>query len=137
MWRVFGTNELTVDPAWLLDHLHALDFEVTGQFKTDEQGWFHADLVHEDFPIEIDRFLSSEEGVRGELNSWAAWLEEHAPQHMQHLISTRQIFTVHMVDEDEELALALCRYLAKQTDGIYQVDGRGFYDAAGTLLVAE
>lgn len=137
MWRVFGINDAPIDPAWLLDHLHALDFEITGQFKTDEDGWFHADLVHDDCRIELDRFLSSEEGVRAELNTWAAWLEEHSPDHMQHLISTRQVFTVHADEADDGVSLAICQYLAKQTDGIYQVDGRGFFSADGTLIVAE
>ena len=136
MWRVFGTNDAPVDPAWLLDHLHALDFEVAGQFKTDEHGWFRADLTHDDGAIEIDRFLVAEEGVRGELNSWAAWLEEHAPEHMGHMIGTRQIFTI-LARADDELALEVCRYIAKHTDGIYQVDGAGFFTAAGILLARE
>ena len=41
----------------------------------------------------------SEEGIRAELNTWAAWLETagHNPNHswlMGHMIQTRQIFTL-------------------------------------------
>jgi hypothetical protein len=35
------------------------------------------------------------------------------------------------------LCVALSRFLAQTTQGVYQVDGEGFYDAHGTLLVGE
>ena len=31
----------------------------------------------------------------------------------------------------------VCRFLARATDGIYQIDGQGFFAADGTLLVTE
>jgi len=37
----------------------------------------------------------------------------------------------------EALCVGLCRYLAHQTAGIYQIDGNGFFADEGTLLVSE
>ena len=37
----------------------------------------------------------------------------------------------------EGLCIALCRYLARETAGIYQVDGEGFFTADGKIIVAE
>ena len=37
----------------------------------------------------------------------------------------------------EQGCLALCRHLARETEGFYQVDGVGFFAADGTLLVRE
>jgi hypothetical protein len=149
-YRVFGANDAPVDPAALLDHLHGLDYEVTGHFRGDEQGWFKADLVYPDADarLPLERFLATEEGIRAELNTWAAWLESTGDGHeparlMQHVIGTKQLFTLHCPDEDadaklvDELCVALCRYLATETAGVYQIDGRGFFVASGKLLIAE
>ena len=47
-----------------------------------------------------------------------------------------------IVEEDAEvpvddLCIALCRYVAGETAGIYQVDGEGFFTADGKMIVAE
>jgi hypothetical protein len=133
-FRVFGRSPVEPQPAALLEHLQA-----TGKFRGDDLGWFHADLVTEDGPIELDRFLASEDGIRAELRTWAAWLEtrEGHPNHgplMERMIATQQVFTLHGPAEACE---ACCRYLAGVTDGVYQVDGRGIVAADGTLLLEE
>src|SRR2546423_10637836 len=76
-YRVFGTTLSPVPPAALLEQMQRAGLAVTGHFRGDQQGWFRADLVYPvaDARIELERFLSSEEGVRAELNTWAAWLE--------------------------------------------------------------
>src|SRR5262249_43961483 len=119
-------------------------------FRGDEQGWFHADLLlpEGDAAVEVDCYLATEEGVRQELSTWAAWLETTPAGPVQdrlmlHVIGTRRAFTVHAAEDTEggpavaAVCLALCRFLAGATDGVYQADGGGFFDAAGTLLVAE
>lgn len=147
-YRVFGTTASPVAPAGLLEQMQAAGFAVTGHFRGDDQGWFRADLVYPaaDARIELERFLATEHGVRAELNTWAAWLETACPdqpQWLQHMISTTQVFTMQaLVEHDaeipvEDLCIALCRYLARETGGIYQVDGEGFFTADGTLMVAE
>jgi hypothetical protein len=140
------------NPAALLDHLRRreLDYEVIAKFSRDDEGWFRAELAIGDanLPLILERYLSKEDGIRAELNSWAAWLEtvEQNPNHgwlMQHVISTTQLFTLRgptdadSVQPTESLCLELCRFLARETAGVYQVDNHGFYGADGTLLVKE
>jgi hypothetical protein len=99
-------------------------------------------------PVHLERYLATEEGIRADLNSWAAWLEtaDYSPNHgplMQHVISTRQLFTLRRpIDHADEvlvekLCLGVCRFLSGITDGVYQVDDEGFFAADGTLLLQE
>jgi len=145
-YRVFGTTLSPVAPAALLEHMQRAGFAVTCHFRGDREGWFRADLVYPlaDARLELQRFLSTEEGVRAELNTWAGWLESvHQLDWLQHIISTSQIFTVQaVVEEDAEvpiddLCVALCRYLACETSGIFQIDGQGFFTADGKCIVRE
>jgi hypothetical protein len=148
-YRVFGTNDAAVEPARLLEEARRLEAGVTARFRGDDLGWFRADLAvpGEGVPLAVERFLSSEEGIRAELNTWAAWLEETGPgpeatRLMQHMVSTTEVFTLGPLDPDADAALdhlytGLSRFLARATAGVYQVDGRGFFAADGTLLVAE
>jgi hypothetical protein len=151
MWsRVFGTNDVPPEPAALLEHLHGVGLPVHGRFRGDDQGWFDAQLVFDEDspPLQVERYLATEEGIRADLNSWAAWLETaednpHSAELMQHVISTTQLFTLHCPEEEDDegaiepLRTALCRFLAGATGGVYQVDGQGFFAADGSLLVRE
>jgi hypothetical protein len=149
-YRVFGASNAAVEPAALLEHLRGLGFELRPLFRGDDLGWFHADLAFEEGepPIALDRYLVREEGIRGELNSWAAWLETvegnpHAPRLMEHVIRTEQLFTLEQpLAEDgdalaEDVCRAACRFLARATNGVCQEDGQGFFDENGVLLVRE
>src|SRR5438874_7384942 len=136
-FRVFGNGDAAVEPAALLEHLHGAGFPVAGHFRGDDRGWFRAELVFADDapPVVVERYFADEEGIRAELNSWAAWLEEQEdnPHHlplMERLIGTAQLFTLRQADEEaddaddrelaERLCLTCCRYLAAATDGVYQ-----------------
>jgi hypothetical protein len=141
MWyRVFGTNWNEPAPATLLAH-----WQGRGHFRGDDQGWFQATLIcdDEEEPLELQRYLATEDGIRDELNTWAAWLEaQHDSPHtgslMRHMIGTQQLFTLARPPElDGQMCEALCRFLADQTAGVYQIDGQGFFAADGTLLVKE
>jgi hypothetical protein len=148
MWyRVFGTGEEEPNPAALLERLGPA---VAVKFHGDDAGWFRAELAcHPDNgPLHLERYLASEEGIRNELNTWAAWVEATGEgpvqaRLMQHLIGTRQVFTLWRPESPAEPAAAdpicrdLCTWLARQTAGIYQVDEQGFFDAGGKLLLAE
>jgi hypothetical protein len=149
-YRVFGINEAQPEPAALLEHLHLLGLETAGHFHGDDQGWFRAELVLDEDtePILLERFWSKEDDLRAELNTWAAWLETVAdnPHHgrlMEHVIRTTQLFTldrpIDSADDShvEQLCLEICRFLARQTDGVYQIDHQGFFALDGTLLVRE
>ena len=150
--RVFGTNDVQPQPAALLEHIRGLEFgyEVQGKFTGDDDGWFRAELAiaHCELPLRLERYLATEEGIRAELNAWAAWLEtvENNPHQgwlMQHLIRTTQVFTLECPrDEDSVLPVAflgfeVCQWLARETAGVCQLDDHGFFDANGTLLVPE
>jgi hypothetical protein len=137
-------------PADLLAYLHELSGEARGAFQGDDQGWFRGevDLGAGRPPIRLERYLAAEEGIRHELNAWAAWVETFENHHahdflMQHLTATTQIFTLQSAPGGEsassidELEVGLCRFLARGTGGVYQVDGQGFYGADGELLLAE
>ena len=93
-------------------------------------------------PLTLERYRADEEGIRAELNSWAAFLETCAGPHhillMERAIQTRQLFTLHDPTGDADRAcVALCQRLAAVTAGFYQIDGFGFFDADGTPLVEE
>jgi hypothetical protein len=153
-FRVFGRNDVQPAPAALLEWLHGQGVEVTGNFRGDDLGWFQAELLVDPdaAPLRLDRYLAKEDDIRGELNTWAAWLESagDSPTHlrlMQHVVGTMQLFTLHQpIEEAEEIAdeplvetlcIGLCQFLARATDGVYQADHQGFFAADGTVLVPE
>ena len=94
-------------------------------------------------PLALECFSADEDGIRAELDSWAAFLETgdgpHAVPLMERAIQTRILFTLHDPTEDEfeRDCVALCRQIAHVTAGFYQIDDIGFFDADGTLLVNE
>jgi hypothetical protein len=145
-WRVFGLNDTTPDLTSLLEHLHAQGLPAVGHFRGDDLGWTGGELTLPDSPtpIQLERYLTDEDDLRDELNTWAAWLEtqDHEPGHralMQHAIGTRQLVTLRPSDAAalDRLCAEVCRHLARQTDGVYQADGRGFFAADGTPLLSE
>jgi hypothetical protein len=149
-YRVFGASAVPPDADALLQHLQNLGLAVTGRFEGDEHGWFRAELfsaeMHE--PIELERYLATEEGIRDELNAWAAWVEATGDSSthvrlMQHAVSTAQLLTLECPGDAphqgtlDRVCLAACQFLARQTAGVYQVDGQGLFAADATLLVPE
>lgn len=152
MWyRIFGLSEPEVPAETILEHLHEHGFTVRGEFRRDERGWGAVQFTFPESagsPIVMQRYLSDEEGVRNELNTWAAWLETatYNPNHadlMTHAIQTRQLITIrrpidHADDSRlEAFCLELSQFLARQTNGIFQIDDQGFFAASGELLLEE
>ncbi len=146
-YRIFGRSRNPIEPAMVRDFLQTLNVSASVEFEPDSGEWISADIRVGDQTIEIERFLAEEEGIRNELNSWAAFLEScdsspgTAPL-LEHIIQTSQLFTLSQPVGSMDPALAdscrgLVRFLARSTDGIYQVDEEGFYNAEGQLLVAE
>jgi hypothetical protein len=142
LYRVFGGSSEMPAPAAILSFLTGRFASVSGEFATDASGWYQAELFVDGVRLQLERYLAEEEGIRAELNSWAAWLEtrEDAPGHvrlMERMIQTAQLFTLHGGEGPEQVCIDLCRFLAGVTAGVYQIDGRGFFAADGSLLVAE
>ena len=151
MWyRVFGLNESEPQPTALAEHLHALGLAVEPHFKGDDLGWTSGELrlPTSGTPVFLQRYLASEDDIRDDLNAYAAELEtcDYSPNNgrlMQHAIQTRQLITLRKpIDAADEVTLErvleeACRFLATATDGVYQIDGRGWFSATGELLLQE
>jgi hypothetical protein len=151
MWyRVFGTKPDSPDAGDLLAHLNAEGLPVSGSFRGDDLGLSGGELVlpGEGAPIFLERYLTDADEMRDVLNTWAAWLEtqEHEPNHetlMRHVVASAQLVTLrkplsHADDVTlDRLCESACRFLAAGCDGVYQIDGQGFFAADGTLLLRE
>src|SRR5262245_13844880 len=151
MWyRVFGRNEVEPSPVKLAEHLHALGVPVEPHFKGDDLGWTTGELrlPGGGTPVFLERYLAGADDIRDDLNAFAAELEtcDYSPNHgtlMQHAIQTKQLITLRKpLDWADEVALEKlleesCRFLAASTDGVYQIDGRGWFAAGGELLLQE
>lgn len=142
-YRVFGLRDTTPDLAALLERLHAAGMPAVAHFRGDDLGWTGGDLVLDDRSVAVERYLTKEDDLRDELNTWAGWLETRAdqPRHgelMQQVIGTKQLVTLRSADAAlDRLCDETCRWLAGQTDGVYQVDGRGFLAADGSMLLPD
>ena len=146
MWlRVFGATDEVPDQAALVACLAGASLT----FAADETGWYGVEIVRgQGSPVTVERFVAEEDGFRAELNAWAAYLEtlDYSPHHVELMgraIQTRQLITIRKpIDHADEagidrLCAGLARRLAEMTGGFYQIDGKGFFDAKGELLVAE
>ncbi len=150
MWlRVFGALETLPEPDALTHTVMEISPAVQTRFEPGEHGWQRAEIQLPDgTTLYLDRFRREEEGVRGELQAWAAYLEtrDDSPNNqllMQHVISTAQVFALRWLEESpdvarhEPIAIAMCQHLAATTDGVYQVEGTGFFAPDGSLLLDE
>lgn len=150
MWyRVFCRSEAEVKPAELLAQLQQPGRLVTGDFRGDDLGWTTAEFsLGAGSPVYAERYLTGEDDLREDLNTWAAWLEaqDHEPNHarlMEHVVQSRQLVTIRKpVDHAnesavEDLCRGLCRALAAAAGGVYQVEGDGWFSADGQRLLTE
>jgi hypothetical protein len=150
MWyRVFGLDPAAASPAGLAEHLHAAGVPVVPHFKGDDLGWTSGELrLPVGSPVLLARYLTKEDDLRDDLNAHAAELEtmDYSPNSgplMQRVIQTQQLITLRKpVDAADEVLLdkvldAAMLFLASATDGVYQIDGRGWFAASGELLVQE
>jgi hypothetical protein len=150
MWyRVFGATETEPTPAALAESLHAAGLVVEPHFKGDDLGWTSGELrLSGGMPVLLERFLASTDDIRDELNAFAAELEtcDYSPNHrplMERAIQTKQLFVIRSPLDTpnevvaEQVLTHTCRFLAAQTNGVYQVDGRGWFAADGELLLQE
>jgi hypothetical protein len=150
MWyRVFGSTPHDPAPAALAAHLHALGLAVQPHFKGDDLGWTEGELrFAAGSPVLLARYLTKEDDLRDDLNAYAAELETmtYSPNSaplMERVIQVQQLVTLRKPIDvpDEVLAERVmeesARFLATATAGVYQIDGRGWFSAAGELLVQE
>ncbi len=144
-FRVFMLQEDGPEPSSFMESLQLILPEVTGKFRADEDGWFQLILSHSSFgELSIDHFLSSEKGVRAEINTWAAWLEsKQRLDLMERIIQVKQILSFEVTPELEEngtdpsLFKKLSLTLASISQGFVHIDGIGFIEADGSLLIED
>jgi hypothetical protein len=145
MWyRVFASNPDEPNPVRMVEYLHSLGHSFTPHFTGDDLGWTTARL---DFaygtPLAVNRYLTKADDLRNDLNAYAAELEtqEDKPNSvvlMEKVIQTQQLFTFENTGGQlEAICDDLARWLANQTAGIVQIDGRGWLDSQGDLLLRE
>ncbi len=149
-YRVFGTTEAQVAPSQLVEYLHAQGLPVEPHFKGDDLGWTRGELIlpggHS--PIMLERYLTDEDDIRDDLNAFAALVETYtyspnATLLMERIITTQQLIVFRRpIDHANESRLdatlqATVQFLAQQTEGVYQIDGAGWYSADGAILITE
>lgn len=151
MWyRVFGRSSEEVTPAALASHLHGAGLAVEPHFKGDDLGWVSGELrlPGQTTPVRIDRYLTSTDDIRDDLNAHAAILEtcDDSPNSgplMERVIQTQQLILLRKpsdaIDEVvlEKVLIESCGFLAARLDGVYQIDGQGWFSAEGERLVEE
>ncbi len=151
MWlRVFAPTTNNVPPASLAAALASAGIPVTPHFKGDDLGWTTGELhlPKGGTPLLLARYLTKEDDLRDDLNAHAAELETmtyspNAVPMMETVIRTQQMVTVRKpLDYPDETVLesaceTVARYLASATGGVYQIDGRGWFNSSGERLVEE
>jgi len=150
MWqRVFGRSDSGLTPAQIAEGLASAGHACAPHFKGDDLGWTSGELHFPNgSPILLARYLTKPDDLRADLNAFAAELETmtysaEAPALMERVIQTKQMVTLRKpFDHGDEVKLdAACehlmRSLAKASDGVYQIDGKGWFNADGVLLVQE
>jgi hypothetical protein len=150
MWyRVFCRTDAGWTPEDLLARVQQPRRQVTANFRGDDLGWTAAEFaIGPGSPVYAERYLTGEDDLRDDLNTWAAWLEtqDHEPNYrrlMEHVIQSKQLVTIRKpVDHPNESAVqdlcrGLCQYVAAAADGVYQVEGDGWFAADGQRLLTE
>jgi hypothetical protein len=143
LFGVFATSGEALPAEAVAEQCQRLAPQLRCAFHGDDRGWHRVEFLAPDGaePAELDQYWATEDGIRQELNLWAAWLERfesnpHSAPLMLRVIQAAQMFCLNAAAPDG-VWLELCRWLAWRTDGVYQVDGSGIFAADGTLLVAE
>ncbi len=150
MWqRVFGRSDSGLTPAQIAEGLATAGHACVPHFKGDALGWTSGELhFPTGSPILLARYLTKPDDLRADLNAFAAELETmtyspNAPDLMERVIQTRQMVTLRKpFDHSDESKLdAICEFLVRSlaiaSDGVYQIDGKGWFTATGELLVQE
>jgi len=147
--RVFGRSDSGLTPGRIAEGLAAAGHICVPHFKGDDLGWTSGELHFAlGSPILLARYLTKPDDLRADLNAFAAELETmtyspNAAGLMERVIQTRQMVTLRKpFDHADEVELeAVCEFLMRSlaiaSDGLYQIDGRGWFTATGELLVQE
>src|SRR5262245_4396418 len=128
-YRIFGTTAAVPPPAVLLERCRAASGRpLEADFPGAESEWFHGVVGDGQSVVVLDRWLADEDGIRAELNSWAAAVEswegnaDYGPL-MERIIQSRQfVLLAHQGPAaPEPWPLELARLLAERSGGFYHV----------------
>lgn len=140
MWtRVFLRSSDPISPLKLVKHLADIGYSVTPHFKGDDIGWTSGELHLDGRIIALECYHTREDDIRDELNAFAAELETHDGNRLSAALMERVIQTQQLIALRSPVLFIddCCRFLSREGDGVYQIDGRGWFDADGTLLLTE
>lgn len=145
--RIYATVDTCPSLEEIVDALEESEFEVTIETEDEEDDEWNDAMIYEsslDGPITLTRDDSGdydeelEEYTKALGNGSGHEAEEGSLLHT--LQNTVAIYGIEAPDEigDEDNALLLCsimaQILAQKTDGVYCVDGEGFFDETGELI---
>jgi hypothetical protein len=143
MWyRVFASIDDAPQPADLQSLLRDAGLDLPIHVTGDDLGWTAIDIPWT-VPLRVERYLTEADDLRGELDTWAGWVESLPASSvttslMQQIVATRQLFTMSCSAAAAATVYdRIAAFMARQARGIYQVDGRGFFAADGGLLLPE
>ncbi|MCX7664849.1 MAG: hypothetical protein N2112_04830 [Gemmataceae bacterium] len=150
MWvRLFCGVASTLRPSQIAEKLSQLENQCQIHFTGDDLGWKSAEIRWPSgSPLSLERYLTQEDDLRPELNTWAAYLETldyspHSISLMERVIQTVELIIFRKpLDHSNEVILdqvisELVQMFAQNADGIFQIDGEGWYNAQGELLIPE
>jgi len=148
---IYGSTDANLEIDELIEILEEAEFEVTveeeEEREDDSDPWTDL-LVFEasiDGPISLSRLDGSgeqEKEVAGLLSALREVKKCRETKYISNLLENLAIgFTIEvpeeMAEDDNALLLAslLAQILAQKSDGIYCVDGEGFFDESGDLIL--
>lgn len=147
-FRVYGTNEAIPNVDEIIEFLEESEFEVTIESDDEEEEEWNELFVYEaslDEPVSLYR-LTEEDGAEDEVETVLSHLTENgngdeSAKELRHTIENCMvIYGVDVPDEAEDddnalvLSSLIVQLLAQKCDGIYCVDGEGFFNDAGDLI---
>ena len=146
MWyRIFSVTPEEVGPAVIAEHLHAHGRKVEPHFKGDEFGWISGELkLPAGGIVRLDRYLTEEDGIRSELNAFAAEIEDleesqRSARLMEIVIGTKQLVAISKEEdtgaEVDQTCEETARFLTKQSQGVLFIEDRGWFGPDGEELI--
>lgn len=150
--RVFGTSAICPKASELLEVCLRQGMEAESEVLGEDDDWeqvtFRSPGAAEGLMVERvggGEFGAEEvaEEVRPVLQTFEGRDEPEAQQVLTKIRNTRQLFIVGIPTGTptqsplRRVSVALAEYLARTTEGIYQIPDRGFFGPDGSLLVAD
>lgn len=145
--KVYGNADSFPSIEEIIDFLEESEFEITIETEDDDEDDWEELYVFEsslDCAIDVvrcDEDEEIEEEVKNLLESMNGSTTEEAAVIRQTLENRAIVMGIELPEEaeDDDNALVMCsllaQYLAQRCDGIYCVDGEGFFDETGELIL--